>query len=143
MENLGKIVACLKEKGEAKNVVEEFLDTVVKYLAQGINYEDHAQIRQKLLEKFEEGVEKMPTIAEHYIEEGMQNGLEKGLEKGLEQGVREAILENLEIRYAKVPEQIVNKIEALADIQKLRNLRRKTLTAASLEEFENSISAEI
>ena len=129
------MIDCLKERGDARNVYEEFLDTVLLYLYQALDYENHTKFQQNLKEAIEEGAAKMPTIAEHFIEKEGRKDCRKAL-KGLEQGIREAILETLEVRFEKVTERVREKIHGTEDITHLRNLRKKALTTPSLEEFE-------
>lgn len=118
------------------------------YVYQTMNVEDHAQVKQEFENALREGAEKMPTIAEYCIQQGIEKGIEKELEQGLEQGIekgleqeaREAVLDILHIRFNKVSKRVVGKIIAVEDITLLRELRRKALMTESLNEFEQCLS---
>ncbi len=76
------MIDCLKERGDARNVYEEFLDTVLLYLYQALDYENHTKFQQNLKEAIEEGAAKMPTIAEHFIEKEGRKDCRKALKRG-------------------------------------------------------------
>ncbi len=109
------------------------------YLYQTIKAEDQVQVKQEFENALREGAEKMPTIAEYYIQQGIEKGIEQGLEQGLEQEAREAVLDILHIRFNKVPKRLFAAISSLEEITFLRDLRRKALTVASLKEFEQHL----
>ncbi len=83
------------------------------------------------------------TLAEQLHEEGMQQGIEHGMQQGIHQGQvaaqQQAILEALEIRFARVPEGLREEIESLADTSKLQALLRAAIRSATLDEFAESL----
>ncbi len=82
----------------------------------------------------ERGIEKG---FEEGIEKGIEEGIEKGEHKGLKQGIYESIVEILEIRFSHVPQFLIDKLDAIDDIQTLKNLHHKAMTVATVEEFHN------
>ncbi len=74
----------------------------------------------------------MPTIAESWVQEG----IEKGIEKGRLQESQETILENLEIRFGTIPKSLSGAINKIEDLALLKNLRKETLLANSISEFQ-------
>ena len=123
MRDAEKIAAALQELEESRRDAGEVLYTMLLYLYQTINVEDHAHVKQELEKALRKGAKQMPTIAEYYIqqgkqqgkekgrEEGRQEGLQEGLEQGLEQGIREAIFEILEARFGNIPERIARDVD--------------------------------
>ena len=111
-KNFSKITTALQEPGEKRSDVEEIFHTVLIYLYQVISVEDHAQVKREFENALREGAEKMPTIAEYYIQQGIQ--------KGVEQEARETILDNLTVRFTNVPKPLLETISILEDIALLR-----------------------
>ena len=73
-------------------------------------------------------------------EQGLEQGREEGLEQGLEQGGREraieALLDVLEIRFARGEEEpLVARIRDIRDLQRLKQLHRAAIQVDSLEAF--------
>lgn len=71
------------------------------------------------------------TLAQQLRQEGRQEGLQKGL--------HESILEVLEIRFGPVPAGLRDAIETIQDETRLRNLRKASIQATSLEDFSRSL----
>jgi len=73
-------------------------------------------------------------------QEGLQQGLQQGLQEGLQQGkiqeAQDAILDNLEARFEVAPESVAAQIRGIEDLRILKALRRSSVKAASLAEFE-------
>ena len=98
----------------------------------------------------------MATIAQTWIEQGIEQGLAQGFAQGIEQGVRqgvergiergvrrgvlqatrEAVFDILEARFATVSPIVVTIIATIDDPLRLKRLRKRALTVASLAEFE-------
>ncbi len=106
--------------------------------------------------KFYEEDKKMPYIMsferraiEKGIEKGREEGMEKGREEGMEKGVelgalqtaREGILDILQLRFNKVSKALADRINAIGDLQILRQLHKHSVTVASLAEFRRLMDA--
>lgn len=74
--------------------------------------------------------------------EGVEVGLQQGLQQGKVQEAREAILDNLEARFGRVPREIIRAVDAIADLDGLKVLRRSSATVVSLEAFTAVLSKE-
>lgn len=73
-------------------------------------------------------------------EEGLEQGREEGIEQGIEQGGRERALEDildvLEIRFdLPVSHPLSDRISAIEDLQRLKQLHRAAIQVSSLDEF--------
>ena len=63
-------------------------------------------------------------------------------QQGIEQGIQESIQEVLEIRFDLTPSHpIADRIAAIDDLQRLKQLRRSALQVSSLEAFEQALDA--
>lgn len=72
-------------------------------------------------------------------------GLEKGVEQGIEQGLkaaREAVLEILALRFAVIPAELTQYINAITTLAHLKTLLRHAALSSSIEEFEHLATAE-
>jgi len=83
--------------------------------------------------------EKAMTLAEQWREEGREEGLEKGLEKGRQEGcaaeAQRSVIDVLDVRFGRVPEGLVEKVQHEQNLAKLRNLHIHALKTSSLEAF--------
>ncbi|MBF0474598.1 MAG: hypothetical protein HQK59_02005 [Deltaproteobacteria bacterium] len=73
----------------------------------------------------------MPTVAEQFIEEGFK----KGIHEGVLVNDREAVIEGIEIRFGKVPNEIAESISGLSDMGLLKSLHKQAIIAKNLDEF--------
>lgn len=74
--------------------------------------------------------------------QGIEEGLEEGLEQGIEQGGREFLLEVLALRFQ--PEEarrLADRIGAIDDVPRLKQLHRAAIQAPSLEAFRRLLEA--
>ncbi len=90
----------------------------------------------------------MATIAQTWVEQGIAQGFAQGIEQGVKQGVergvrrgvlqeaREAVFDILEARFTTVSPIVVTIIATIDDPLRLKRLRKRALTVASLAEFE-------
>ena len=63
---------------------------------------------------------------------------EKALEQGIEQGIRESIQEVLELRFQpETVRRLAARLEAIDDVQRLKQLHRAAIQVPSLEAFRN------
>lgn len=69
--------------------------------------------------------------------EGMveARALEPGMEKGLELGMREVLLRLLRNRFPDLPDQTIERVDAIRSPEELCSLAERLLTAQSLEEL--------
>ncbi len=83
----------------------QFLETWLRYLAQGTNKIDEQTLKDVVEEVSSTGGVTMPTLAEIWTERGYQQGLHQGIQQGLhqgfqqgrEEGVRDSLLASIEI----------------------------------------------
>ncbi|OIP97420.1 MAG: hypothetical protein AUK55_04485 [Syntrophobacteraceae bacterium CG2_30_61_12] len=84
----------------------------------------------------------MPTIAEVLQQEARQQGLQQGLQEGLQQGLqqaRENVLDVLKARFGEVPQALVERMDAVADLASLKVLDRRAIIAESLTAFAQTL----
>jgi len=107
--------------------------TLPKELTERFNYEVSSIEEEK----------KMP-----YITSIERLGIERGIEKGIKQGIeleslrskRESIIEVLEIRFAEVPSELIAVLNGIEDFEFLKQLHKRAVTVASVEELQQLIS---
>ena len=79
------------------------------------------------------------SIARHLEE----RGIKRGIKRGIEQGIQESLLEVLALRFQ--PEDmdpLANRIEAIGDVQRLKQLRRAAIQTPTLEAFRHLLDAD-
>ncbi len=81
---------------------------------------------------------------EKYRKERFEEGRKEGKEEGIVQGVKERaiedILEVLEIRFACAPSHpIADRLAAVDDVQRLKQLLRTAVQISDLEEFQQAL----
>ena len=87
----------------------------------------------------------MAIIAEETMYESsvVQYFTEKGIEQGIEQGGREFLLDVLALRFQPEDVQrLASRIEAIEDVQRLKQLHRAAIQVPSLEAFRHLLDAE-
>lgn len=81
---------------------------------------------------------------EEFLNEGLSQGLTQGLTQGLSQGklagLRESIRDNLAARFSAVPPGIESAIEAIHDLNRLRELHRVSAICADADEFVKKLA---
>ena len=91
------------------------------------------------------------SIVQHFVEQGIKQGIEQGIEQGreqgreqgIEQGSREYILDVLELRFpAAEVRRLADRLEAINDVQRLKQLFRAAIQAPSLEAFRTLLDAD-
>ena len=80
------------------------------------------------------------------IEQGIEQGIKQGMEKGIEQGARQMSIEStVTILEARFPGADVNalkpRLEAIADINRLRQVSLNALLAPSFHDFQEGLGA--
>jgi predicted transposase/invertase (TIGR01784 family) len=92
------------------------------------------------------GIEEVSMLEETLIEwrdqsarEGRQEGLREGRREGRREGqldsLRKMLLEQMTLRFGRLPAAVRRQVEEISSIQELRKLGRKVLRAKSLEEM--------
>jgi len=108
----------------------EYLETLLRYLAQGTEKVGEEDLRAAVEETIPKGGKLMATIAEKWVEQGLQQGLEQGLQVG---ALRQ-LLRVLEHRFGEVPPETEEKLRSL-DASRLEALLDVALDVGSLTEF--------
>ena len=79
------------------------------------------------------------SVVRHFAEQGIK----QGIEQGIEQGTVEALLDVLEIRFGLVAsDPLADRIEAIDDVQRLKQLHRAAIQVPSLEAFSSLLDAD-
>ena len=98
---------------------------------------------------FQEGIMDIireSSIIQYLVEEGIEERREEsrkeGREEGREEGIRESIQEVLEIRFGLSPSHpIADRIAAIDDLQRLKQLHRAAIQVSNLGEFGRLLDA--
>jgi flagellar biosynthesis/type III secretory pathway protein FliH len=70
--------------------------------------------------------------------EGRREGLKEGREEGLRTGqieMRKALLQQMTLRFGRLPKAIRQRVEAISSLPELRALARKVIRAESLQDL--------
>lgn len=62
-----------------------------------------------------------------------------GIEKGMRQRAVEAVVEVLSLRFQTVPQELIDLINSLKDLEQLKSLHKQAVLAGTIEEFEQFI----
>ena len=76
-----------------------------------------------------------------YITSIERRAMARGELQGRLETARESIIEVLEIRFEVVPQSIVEVINKINDLSRLKSLFRQAITIASLSEFQEFINS--
>jgi len=90
------------------------------------------------LEKIEEKLN-MPyvtSIERNALARGIEQGRHEGQQEGMLHGVRDLLRQTLEVRFGKLPELLLHKIEQCQDVAALRAFHQQALIAGSLDDLE-------
>ena len=71
---------------------------------------------------------------------GIQKGLQQGLQQGLLQDAREMVLDAFDAKFGSVPSHVHEKVDAMTDRKKLKQILRTVVRAENLEEVEKAIT---
>jgi predicted transposase/invertase (TIGR01784 family) len=123
-----------------------YLETLLRYLAQGTEKVTKDELWNALETAFPEGSTAMSTPAQQWIQEGLLQGLLQGQQQGLQQGERNATLKNLRqiltIRFDAPPPDFEQRLQPF-DLPALERLITASLTLSSLAEFEQCVANEL
>jgi len=94
---------------------------------------------ESILKELTGGDEKIMTLTEKWMMEGLQKGLEKGKQEGLEKGLIKAKKDDIKsailIKFGVLPKELEEKIESTDDIQTLDEMFKKVILASKIEEI--------
>lgn len=83
----------------------------------------------------EEAREMVNIYEQRALKKGIQQGIEQGVAEGLLQGQRRVLVNLLARRFGPVPPEIIARIEAITDSERLDELATRVLDARSLEDM--------
>ncbi|MBL7065759.1 MAG: Rpn family recombination-promoting nuclease/putative transposase [Anaerolineae bacterium] len=145
---LPDILSLMDELAQARSGLE-YLEIVLRYVTAAAPGLSTADLKEAVEEAFPQvGGALMATIAQTWVEQGIAQGFAQGIEQGVKQGVergvrrgvlqeaREAVFDILEARFTTVSPIVVTIIATIDDPLRLKRLRKRALTVASLAEFE-------
>ncbi len=76
------------------------------------------------------------SIVQYFTEKALEQGIEQGIEQGGRERTVEALLDVLEIRFGlAASDSLASRIEAIDNVQRLKQLHRAAIQVPSLEEF--------
>lgn len=78
-----------------------------------------------------------------YVTTIERRAIEQGIERGRLQTLREMVVEALQLRFERIPDEVLTALAKLSDLQQLKNLHRQAIIIPSLEEFEHLLAAKI
>jgi len=94
---------------------------------------------ENILKELTGGDEKVMTLTEKWMMEGLQKGLQEGLEKGLQEGLIKAKKDDIKsvilIKFKVLPKELEEKIESTDDIQILDDMLKRVALAGKIEEI--------
>jgi len=128
----------LKEIMELSNeVTEDYFETMIRYIINAQTEIDKKRLNEIILETVpKERGEKIMSIAEQLINEGIQKGLSQGLSQGLLNGLTEGIEGILDIKFGTSGEEVISKIKEIRDINKLEELKKQIKYAKSIDDLK-------
>lgn len=96
------------------------------------------QLVQEIVRKFEEESEWPLTSLEEFA---IERGVEKGIQQGLQQGIVELTLHILQRRFGDTALALEPQLKQVQSVERLRELSKFALDAATLEEFTQALEA--
>ena len=75
-----------------------------------------------------------------YVTSAERMGIQKGLQQGLLQDAREMVLDAFDAKFGSVPSHVHEKVDAMTDRKKLKQILRTVVRAENLEEVEKAIT---
>jgi flagellar biosynthesis/type III secretory pathway protein FliH len=69
------------------------------------------------------------------LQQGVQQGLQQGFQKGILQSRREDVLDVLNDRFGATEQDIADKLQAIEDPIRLKNLLHKAIHISSIKDF--------
>jgi hypothetical protein len=96
-----------------------------------VSVKDNAEEVESILKELTGGDEKVMTLTEKWMMEGLQKGLQEGSLKAKRDYVKSAIL----IKFGVLPKEFEEKIETTDDIKALDEMFKKVILAGKIEEI--------
>ena len=140
-DKLPDIFMLLKDLSDQETGLQYF-ESLIKYVfsnVEDITTEKIHTIVSNTLSEEKGGI--IMTLAEQLENKGLQKGLKQGLEQGLEQGLLEGIELAVTIKFGEGEDckTIITKIRTIQDINLLKALKGKILSAKTVPELMKSI----
>jgi hypothetical protein len=106
----------------------QFLETSLRYIAFVSNRVSTHDLRQVL----DQG---LPGVGEQVMGTIVREWLQEGRQEGLQEGLQQSIVETLAIRFGEVPDELVQAVQRVKDLGRLRSLHRQAVLVDSLAHF--------
>ena len=100
-----------------------------------VSVKDNAEEVENILKELTGGDEKVMTLTEKWMMEGLQKGLQEGLQKGLIKAKKDDVKSAILIKFKVLPKELEEKIESTDDIQTLDEMFKKVILASKIEEI--------
>ena len=82
------------------------------------------------------------SVVQYFTEKALEQGIERGIKRGGRERAIEALLDVLEIRFAlAASDPLADRVGAIDDVQRLKQLHRAAIHVPSLEAFKNLLDA--
>ena len=69
------------------------------------------------------------------LQEGRQEGWQEGFQEGMLDGPRGMLLEQIKLRFGRVPRTVRQKINAISSMREMRAMSRKVILAETLQDL--------
>lgn len=100
------------------------------------------QEQQKLYDEIVQHKE-TEMLSQYIKEKGIQQGIQQGIKQGIQQGIskkaKEDIIEILELRFGKIPLEIIEKINQTDDPAMLKNFLKQGIQVKNLDQLQFSL----
>ena len=84
------------------------------------------------------------SVVQHFTEKALKQGIEQGIERGGRERAVEDLLDVLEIRFGlAASDPLADRIGAIDDVQRLKQLFRAAIQVPSLKTFRNLLDADV
>jgi flagellar biosynthesis/type III secretory pathway protein FliH len=117
-------------ESELRRTVQAWFTSVVRrtfpdaILPEGMNLKEAPMLEETLI-KWRDEIRK----------EARQEGLKEGLQEGRVLSLRKMLLQQMTLRFGRLPKPVRSRVEQITSTQELEKLTRKVLSATSLEEM--------
>lgn len=132
------LVKGMYDRGFTRKQVSELFRFIDWVLALPDKYEVQFEEAIKQIEE-EQTMQYVTTIERR----ATRQGIEQGIEQGRLSSARDSVVEVLGLRFQPLPEDLIEQIMALTDLDFLKTLLRQATLAGSLEEFERAIDSDM
>jgi hypothetical protein len=129
-------------ESELRRTVQAWFTALVRrvfpdaIIPEGINLKEAPMLEETLVKWRDE-------IRKEALQEGRKEGRQEGRQEGRREGrhegqvltLRKMLLQQLTLRFGRLPKTVRSRVEQISSTQELEKLTRKVLTASSLEEM--------